>query len=359
MKSKSDWLVAFFGGLLFCLTACQVTTARQPVPEASPTSTATEQPTALPISTQPATRPTASPTLTPTIQPVVLPTAAPLNKAAVNLGGLTSYQATLHLKAQGTQGKQSFEWTYTITQTFRSDTALEVTTLDSTGLGQGQDYSGTVAIQTGKQYLARWSAQSSCAPMSQAQVAGLLLAPGALLPPLGGAQQAGTGQTAGVRAEHYQLAGKDTGVAGDVWLAAPGGYVVQAGLSQDGLLVSLGTDTKGHAEWQYSLESINKPFAPDLPLSCRHLLGDLPLPADATDLSATDNLIHYSTSTALNNLLNLYSDKMKQADWASTSTPTATNDSLRMSFTRQAETAFVNADKTGDQVDVTIVYEGQ
>ncbi len=363
MKSKSNRLPFIISGILACLAICLlialigglflIVGSRQ-------TSTVGQLgPQTTPGLTQPVVNPTASSTLTPTSQPVVFPTAAPLNKASLNLGGLTSYQATLYLKAKGTLGNQPFEWTYTVTHTFRSDPALEVAMLDTAGLGQAQDYSGTVVIRTGKQFFVRWSAQSPCVPVSQDQVAGLLRVPGALLPALGSAEKTRTGQVAGLAAERYQLSGNDMGVSGEVWLAAPGGYVVQASLSQDGRLLSLGQDAKGHAEWAYNLSSINQSVAPDLPLSCRHLLGDLPLPAGVTDLSATDNLIHYSTSTALSNLLNFYSDKMKQAGWASTGTPTATNDSLRVSFTRQAETAFVNADKTGDKVDVTIVYEGQ
>ncbi|MDE3087932.1 MAG: hypothetical protein KGJ80_00915 [Chloroflexota bacterium] len=362
MKSKSNRLPWMITGLLGCLAICLLIALVGGlffIVGSRPTSTVGQLvPPATPGLNQTVVSPTASAALTPTSQPIVFPTPAPLNNAAVNLGALTSYQATLHLKATGTQGNQPFDWTYTITHTFRSDPALEVAMLDSSGLGQTQDYSGTVAIRTGNQFFVRWSAQSSCVPASQNQVVGLLLAPGVLLPPLGGAQQMGTGQVAGLAAERYQLTGKDTGVSGDVWLAAPGGYVAQVSVKQDGLLLSLGSDTKGHAEWEYSLASINKPVTPDLPLSCRHLLGDLPLPADAANLSATDDLMHYSTSTAPSDLMNFYADKMKQAGWATLGTPTVTNDSLSMAFTRQEETAFIHADKTDNKVDVGIVYQG-
>lgn len=340
-------LIALFAGLFFIFGSRQTSTVSQPVSQATPGLT------------QPVVIPTPSLALTPTSQPIVFPTGSPLNKAAANLTGLSSYQASLRLKAKGTHRGQPFEWTYAITRVLSSDPALEVAKVDTTGLGQVEDYSGTVWIRSGKQFLARRSSKDPCTFMSQGQAAGLRLAPGVLLPNLGNAQKIGNDQVAGVAAERYEVSSKDTGVTGKVWLATQGGLVIQASLKQDGALLSLGADAKGHAEWEYTLSSINKPVALDLPLSCRHLLGDLPLPADASSLSATDDLMRYTTSTTLSDLGNFYADKMKQAGWESLGTPTITKDEARMAFARKDETVFVGAILLDNKTDVTIIYQGQ
>jgi hypothetical protein len=287
----------------------------------------------IPGATESPSKPTAFPTASPLSKAAAFPTPSPLNKAAANLTGLSSYQASLRLKAKGTHGGQPFEWTFAITRLVSSDPAMEIARIDTIGLGQGNDYSGTVIVRAGKQFFARWSSDSACASVSRDQVSGFLLAPGTLLPELGGAQKASSGQIGGLDAERYELSGKDTGVTGEVWMAT-GGFVVQASLKQDGSLTGLGSAAKGHAEWEYALSNIDKPVSFDLPSSCRRLLGDSPMPGDAANLSATDDQVRYTTSISVNDLANFYADKMKQAGWESFGTPTITKDDARIGFTR-------------------------
>ena len=90
---------------------------------------------------------------------------------------------------------------------------------------------------------------------------------------------------------------------------------MQANLKQDGSLDVLGPGVTGHAEWQYSLQQINQPVKADLPESCQNLLGVVPIPPGAANLTATDTTVQFTTTDISNTVPSFYSNAIAKNGW--------------------------------------------
>ncbi len=338
---------------LACATTSRVATQpaiTAPIPSATlPTATsagpAEPSPTARPTPTSPA--PTSSP------EPI-LPDST-LNQTAGQLEQLGSYQASLHVAASGLQNGQAFNWDYAITQTVSAEPRLAVVAVDATGLGEGRDASRTLLIESGQRLLAHWSPDGDCLEGSPDLALGLFDALFGLLPDLGGAQNDKRDTLSGVPADHYVLAGSPSGVSGELWMAHEGGFLIQASLKQEGALVSLGSDATGTAAWEYRLTSINQPVEPVLPVSCRYLLGDFPLPDDAAGLAAGDDTISFASAKSPVDLAAFFADAMKNEGWEPVGQPDVSESAFQSAFARESNRALISGLRQGEVTYVTVL----
>ncbi len=259
-----------------------------------------------------------------------LATEPAINQAAGALDGLTSYQASLTVTANGQNNGKPFQWTYQISQSQSSSPALTVVTAQSTGLGAGQDYNGTVLIQDGQTTLTRWSTSSPCQSEPASSAAGLTGALFSLLPDITGAVKDKSGTQEGQPADHYTLSGG--GLSGDLWTAAQGGFLLQASLKQDGALEVFGPSVNGHAEWTYTLQSINLAAKTDLPASCQLLLGGVLIPPVAGNLSATDTTVQFTTSGSAVDLFSFYTSAIAKNGWKPINAPAPASGPTEISY---------------------------
>jgi hypothetical protein len=86
-------------------------------------------------------------------------------------------------------------------------------------------------------------------------------------------------------------------------------------------------------------------------------LGDLPIPEDATQLSATDRHLDYTTGTAVADLVSFYGDAMKKAGWGADGDPLVTADGATMAFRHHDQAVTISAVAAAKLTDVTVMYQ--
>ena len=164
------------------------------------------------------------------------------------------------------------------------------------------------------------------------------------------AMLAGKGETANdIPADRYAFdhtslptSGLNAG-KGDLWVAIDGGTVVK--------LEAVGSGPAGNVSWQYNLTDINQPVDVQLPEACAGSQGgglDIPLPANAVDVSNLSGIVTFSSPDSSSVVANFFKLAMPQKGWA-VEFQTGTDAMTVLIFTRNDETLqiMIQADMKG------------
>jgi hypothetical protein len=145
-----------------------------------------------------------------------VPPLAPLNQAALNTDGLTSYQIKLNMTVSGTANGQSVQWVYDIRYIVSADPAMTIVTTDSSGPAKDDQPISSVYVKTADQVVGCVSAEDTCAFIDPQFAQAEMMLPGTLLPDLSAAQSAGKETLDGVNVDYFTVSDSGSGLAGDV-----------------------------------------------------------------------------------------------------------------------------------------------
>jgi len=250
------------------------------------------------------------------------PTSKPGSAAAVlpnpsaGLAALKTYHAVIRVDAVGKLDGQPFE----------RHTQVEITRTSSgdfdsqTRLASDGRFARLVSLN-GAYY--RWSGEkATCQGSVDPPIEEEVIEPAALLLPVGSASRVGVETIGKVSSVHYRFdkSGlpyfKTTGtIAGDVWIAENGGYVVkyvlQAGASQKPPAQGL------DVAQTYTYELTPGGDALGLPKGCAAVPVDLPVITGAQNVVRSSGLVTYQTSATPRAVFDFYSQKLTGLGWKS------------------------------------------
>ena len=247
-----------------------------------------------------------------------------LSDPTIGLGSLSSYHATLSLQFEGTSGGAAAAWSRSYDLRVAGGGGLQ-SLLEMQYSLQNQGESGTtrlIADAEGYQY--EKVNQEACTVIASEQTTGLLelweLA--GFLPGINGATLVGEETIESILTYHYQfdelaLGQSDlTESSGEVWVAADSGTILRFLLNQKANASYFGEGIEGILKWSYQVAEINQPQRFNLPGDCQPpLVLEVPVPADASDLSQQETLLSFTTSLSEGEVADYYRQNLETLGW--------------------------------------------
>jgi hypothetical protein len=178
------------------------------------------------------------------------------------------------------------------------------------------------------------------------------------------AKYVGTDTVNGVQAKHYKYDEKSAAlfaaakVAGDIWVAVDGGYVVKETVNWTGAsgLFGSGSDAKGDGKWNWELSNVDQPIDIKPPEGCGGAAADIPIMGDATEKSSFGDTITYKSATKLTDVVDFYQNEMKNAGWTLEGEPMISDEVASLEFSKDGQTATImlTTDQGTTQVMITV-----
>lgn len=168
----------------------------------------------------------------------------------------------------------------------------------------------------------------------------------------------------GVMARHYRFTGEDvdlsdaglSDVTGDIWVAVDGGFVVRQEASAERSGVD-GDGAQGHLEWTYDVSDVGQPVSISAPDECENPAADVPVMADAADVSAFGGLVSYVTSAPIEEVVAFYQEAMAEQGWTPGAALTDNPEGAFLDFTRGEEKVSVFVSQADGDTSVMVTAE--
>jgi hypothetical protein len=236
-----------------------------------------------------------------------------LSDPTVGLDGLDSYHQELTISFQGKIDGKDSEWADSYRRNVWKEQSANflVQTTSETGKEPIEILRGKV----GQAGYVRIGAETPCqvswreAKPEEDTETERPLEPARLLPLVSEAKEAGTETINDVPARHYTISKDKSGtkVAGDLWLAESGGYVVRY------LWTVSGED--GEQRLEYNLSQVNSTREVVYPEDCVVVLTDFPVMDGARNLHRLPNAVDYTVSAETSAISKFYQDKLVAQGW--------------------------------------------
>lgn len=178
------------------------------------------------------------------------------------------------------------------------------------------------------------------------------------------AKYVGTDTVNGISAKHYKYDEKSaalfgaTKVAGEIWVAVEGGYVVKETVAWSGgtgLFAQSGA--KGDGKWTWELSDVNKAIPIKAPEGCGGAAADIPVMKDATDKTTFGDTLAYKSPSKLADVAAFYQKEMPAAGWKLTGEPEVSDEMAMMEFAKGDQKANIILSVDDDNVQVMITVE--
>ncbi|MGD0173029.1 MAG: hypothetical protein ABSC61_01150 [Anaerolineales bacterium] len=245
-----------------------------------------------------------------------------LQDPTLGLADLAGYHATLSQDVTGTLKGAAFE----------RHTKLELTRAPATGdfdfslTIQGSDEPSTYlrVIGLGPAIYAWKSPVGRCAGEYDEQSAKKLIDPTAMLSPVSKATKVGNESVNGIPATHYRFdqnslpwADPKPKVAGEIWIANTGGYVVKYLLNVSAPSKPDSNEAQVAQTWDYEVDGTDGSASVALPKGCLEVLTDVPVMADAQSLIRANGMTDFVTASTGRQVLDFYSQNLPPLGWKS------------------------------------------
>jgi hypothetical protein len=227
----------------------------------------------------------------------------------VGLDGLDSYHQELSISFKGTLDGAAYEGMSAYQHDVWKKASADFSTLKTseTDAAPMEMLVGTVdqahysRLESGKPCQVWWG--------EAAEGTGEPQQPARLLPAVAEAKEAGTETVNDVPARHYIVSKEESGtkVAGELWLAESGGYVVRY------LWTVSGED--GEQRLEYNLSQVNSPGEVVYPEGCAAVLTDFPVMDGARNLHRLPNAVDYTVSAETKVISQFYQDQLVAQGW--------------------------------------------
>ena len=232
-----------------------------------------------------------------------------LSDPTAGLASLESYHQQLTIGFRGTRDGAAYEWSNTYQRDVWTKQAASFTFLvmDETGLERDERLFGAVGPS---RYLRRGSGETCQVSWSEtASKEDGSLNPAGLLPAVEQAADAGTETVNGLPARHYVIdAERSKGtVAGEYWLAEPGGYLVRYLLTVSG--------KEGEQRYEYELSQVDARQDVVYPEGCAPVLLDFPVMDGARNLHRLPESVDYTVPAETAAVSQFYQEQLEAQGW--------------------------------------------
>jgi len=167
----------------------------------------------------------------------------------------------------------------------------------------------------------------------------------------------------GISAKHYKYDEKSAAlfraskVAGEIWVAVEGGYVVKETVAWSGAAGLFGqSGAKGDGKWTWELSDVNKAITIKAPEGCGGAAADIPVMKDATDKASFGDTLTYKSPSKLADVAAFYQKEMPAAGWKLTGEPEVSDETAMMEFAKgdQTATIILSVEDGKTQVMITV-----
>ena len=238
---------------------------------------------------------------------------------AKGLSDLGSYRTVLTQKVSGSLDGKAYERSSQLEITHSGGHLHFIQTVEGT-----EDPASYFELLTTDQAVYRWYGQSDGCNGEEGQPAtGEVIEPVSLLPVLSAHTRVGPETVNGVAAIHYSFTQDQIKVAdpkptasGEVWVAETGGFVVKYLLKVEAV-PNPGQDVlSASQEWSYEVDNLNAVAALPLPEGCLPVPVDLPVTADAKEVSRSSGLLSFVTQGSAQSVVDLYMQELPKLGWS-------------------------------------------
>jgi len=267
------------------------------------------------------------------------------------LSDLTSYSAKLMVAFDGTVNGQPAKWSRTYVMLVAKAPPARQLTIETSG-----DVSPTETVYLAELDEADYERHGQSGCSANAIQAGHTLSdrlePAGFLHYVVGAADAGTDTVNSVAAEHYTFDERALGQqgltqsSGELWVAAPGGYLVKYLLTSKGDAGYFGDGIAGTLTQDYELTGAGQPVSIQLPAGCPGGMLDAPLLPDASSVVKTPGLVTYMTATSPADAAAFYQKQLTDLGWA-----------LSNPADVSTTTAFIDFNKAGEELTVSVTTD--
>jgi hypothetical protein len=168
------------------------------------------------------------------------------------------------------------------------------------------------------------SPDGHCAGEYDEQSAEKMIDPTAMLSPVSKATKVGNEPINGIAATHYRFdqnalpwADPKPKVAGEIWIANTGGYVVKYLLNVSAPSKPDRIGAQVAQTWDYEVGGTDGSASVALPKGCLEVLTDVPVMADARSLIRANGMTDFVTASTARQVLDFYSQKLPALGWKS------------------------------------------
>ena len=168
----------------------------------------------------------------------------------------------------------------------------------------------------------------------------------------------------GIKTKHYKYDEKGFAlfgaakVAGEIWVAVDGEFVVKETLTWSGAagLFGVNAKEKGDGKWTWEITDANKDITIKAPENCGGAAADIPMMKDATEKNRFGDTTMYKSATKLADVVKFYQQQMPAAGWKASGEPDISDEFAQLEFTKgdqKAEIMLTN-DNGATQVIINV-----
>jgi hypothetical protein len=237
----------------------------------------------------------------------------------VGLAETSGYRSKLTLSFEGNQAGRPVQWTNIYSFAANNPTDARQLLVEETG--DDSQPPVFMAEMNGVTYEKRGEDFCFGEPVDPVDPIVQELEPAAQLPSLFGAEEEGTELLNGVQAVHYTF---DEGalaeygfskIAGELWLAVEGGYVLRFNMTTTGEVGYFDENTGGILKQEYELIEINQPVEILLPTGCPPGMIEAPMLSDAVSVINRPGVLEYETASSLQEVQVFYEAELPKLGW--------------------------------------------
>ncbi|HEY5118692.1 MAG TPA: hypothetical protein VII90_04485 [Anaerolineales bacterium] len=245
-----------------------------------------------------------------------------LQDPTVGLADMAGYHATLSQGVTGTLKGAAFEHHMKLELTRAPATGDYDFSLTIQGSAEPSTYLRVIGL--GPATYAWNSPDGHCAGEYDEQSAKKLIDPTAMLSPVSKATKVGNESANGIPATHYRFdqnalawADPKTKIAGEIWIANTGGYVVKYLLNVSAPSKPDPIGAQVAQTWDYEVGGTDGSASVALPKGCLEVLTDVPVMPDARSLIRANGMTDFVTASTGRQVLDFYSQKLPPLGWKS------------------------------------------
>lgn len=147
-------------------------------------------------------------------------------------------------------------------------------------------------------------------------------------------------------------------VAGEIWVAVDGEFVVKETLTWSGAagLFGINAKEKGDGKWTWEITDVNQAITIKAPENCGGASSDIPMMKDATEKNRFGDTTMYKSATKLADVAKFYQKEMAAAGWKASGEAEITDEFAQLEFTKgdkKAEIMLTN-DNGSTQVIINV-----
>jgi len=168
----------------------------------------------------------------------------------------------------------------------------------------------------------------------------------------------------GIKTKHYKYDEKGFAlfgaakVAGEIWVAVDGEFIVKETLTWSGAagLFGVNAKEKGDGKWTWEITDANKDITIKAPENCGGASSDIPMMKDATEKNRFGDTTMYKSATKLADVVKFYQKEMIAAGWKASGEPQISDEFAQLEFTKGDQQAeiMLTADKGATQVIINV-----